>query len=66
MDDSGNIEPSQASLGRAGPDDEPADAWGSGQDDDQDYLESLEDFEQTSGEISDQLLLRCMADFDSH
>ncbi|XP_044202940.1 DNA-directed primase/polymerase protein isoform X1 [Thunnus albacares] len=69
MDDAGNIEPSQtpkqASLSRVCPEEEPADAWGNGQDD-RDYLESLEDFEQNSGEISDQLLLRCMTDFDSH
>lgn len=69
MDDAGNIEPSQTlkqvSLSRVCPEEEPADAWGSGQED-QDYLESLEDFEQNGGEISDQLLLNCMADFDSH
>ncbi|KAM7419330.1 hypothetical protein PAMA_016445 [Pampus argenteus] len=68
MDDAGNIEPSQtpnrASLSGACPEEEPADVWGNGQD--QDYLESLDDFEQNSGEISDQLLLKCMADFDSH
>lgn len=67
MDDAGNIEPSQtpnqASQSRA--EEEAADAWGNGQDD-QDYLEGLDNFEQNSTEISDQLLLKCMADFDSH
>ncbi|XP_036953850.1 DNA-directed primase/polymerase protein isoform X3 [Acanthopagrus latus] len=67
MDDAGNIEPSQTSnqarqssvcpLGSA-------DVWGDGQED-QDYLESLENFEQNNGDISDELLLKCMADFDS-
>ncbi|XP_030275799.1 DNA-directed primase/polymerase protein isoform X1 [Sparus aurata] len=67
MDDAGNIEPSQtpnqaqqSSVCAKGS----ADVWGDGQED-QDYLESLEDFEQNSGDISDELLLKCMADFDS-
>ncbi|KAK5865838.1 hypothetical protein PBY51_020077 [Eleginops maclovinus] len=68
MDDAGNIEPSQASnrapQRTACPEQEPADGWGDGKDD-QDYLESLDDFEQKSVDISDQLLLKCMADFDS-
>ncbi|XP_035855937.1 DNA-directed primase/polymerase protein isoform X1 [Sander lucioperca] len=68
MDDAGNIVPSQApnqAPQRAVcPEEESTDAWGDGQDD-QDYLESLDDFEQNSGDISDQLLLKCMADFDS-
>ncbi|XP_070769076.1 DNA-directed primase/polymerase protein [Enoplosus armatus] len=68
MDDAGNIEPrqapNQAPKSTACPEEESADAWGDGQDD-QDYLESLDDFEQNNGDISDQLLLKCMADFDS-
>nr|XP_019955886.1 PREDICTED: DNA-directed primase/polymerase protein [Paralichthys olivaceus] len=64
MDDAGNIEPTQAQQRTACPQEEPADLWGDGQDE-QDYLESLDDFEQTSAEISDQLLLSCMAEFDS-
>lgn len=68
MDDAGNIEPSQApklaTQSPVGPEEESADVWGDRQED-QDCLESLEDFEQNSGEVSDQLLLKCMADFDS-
>lgn len=68
MDDAGNIEPSQAPIqapqSTVCPEEEPADVWGDAEDD-QDYLESLDDFEQNSGDISDQLLLQCMADFDS-
>lgn len=68
MDSAGNIEPSQAPncapQSTVCPEEEPADVWGDGQDD-RDYLESLDDFEQTSRDISDQLLLKCMADFDS-
>lgn len=68
MDDDGNFEPSQAanqaSQSAVRSEEESADVWGDGQDD-QDYLESLDHFEQTSGEISDQLLLSCMADFES-
>uniref|UniRef100_A0A7N8Y6C3 DNA-directed primase/polymerase protein n=1 Tax=Mastacembelus armatus TaxID=205130 RepID=A0A7N8Y6C3_9TELE len=62
MDEDGNIEHSQASSQT--PEEESAEIWGDAQDD-QDYLKSLEDFEQNSGEISDQLLLKCMAEFDS-
>lgn len=69
MDDDGNIEPSQtpkeAPQSPVRPREESADVWGDGQDDQQ-FLESLEDFEQKSEEISDQLLLQCVADFDSH
>ncbi|XP_034058980.1 DNA-directed primase/polymerase protein isoform X2 [Gymnodraco acuticeps] len=67
MDDAGNIELSQASTPQrtACPEQGPADGWGDGQDD-QDYLQSLDDFEQKSGDIPDLLLLKCMADFDSH
>lgn len=50
MDDAGNFQP-----GRASPKDETPDVWG----DDQEFLESLDQFEQT-GEISDQLLLACV------
>ncbi|XP_034448872.1 DNA-directed primase/polymerase protein [Hippoglossus hippoglossus] len=68
MDDTGNIEPSQApnqtQQRTVCPQEEPADLWGDGQDE-QDYLKSLDDFEQTSAEISDQLLLSCMGEFDS-
>ncbi|XP_071359369.1 DNA-directed primase/polymerase protein isoform X2 [Trachinotus anak] len=68
MDDDGNIEPrqavKQAPQSTVCPEEGSADVWGDGQDD-QDYLESLDQFEQTSGEISDQLLLSCMAEFDS-
>ncbi|XP_062244460.1 DNA-directed primase/polymerase protein isoform X2 [Platichthys flesus] len=68
MDDAGNIEPSQAphrtQQGTACPQEEPAEVWGDGQDE-QDYLKSLDDFEQTNAEISDQLLLSCMGEFDS-
>lgn len=68
MDDAGNIEPSQApklaSQSLVCPEEEYADVWGDGHDD-HEYLESLEDFEQNSGEVSDQLLLKCLADFDS-
>lgn len=67
MDDAGNIELSQASTPQRTvcPEQGPADGWGDGQDD-QDYLQSLDDFEQKSGDIPDLLLLKCMADFDSH
>lgn len=65
MDDAGNIESSQtldqvpqSTVG-------PTDVWGDAGDD-QDYLKSLDDFEQNSTEISDQLLLHCMAEFESH
>lgn len=63
MDDAGNIEPSQAPCQvpqrTASPDE-----WGDGRDD-WDYSESLDDFEQHAEDIPDQLLLKCMADFDS-
>ncbi|KAM9363872.1 DNA-directed primase/polymerase protein [Symphorus nematophorus] len=65
MDDAGNIEPSQAAPKQAPQSTEGGseDVWGDRQDD-QDYLESLEDFEQNRGDISDQLLLECVADYD--
>ncbi|XP_075947399.1 DNA-directed primase/polymerase protein [Anarhichas minor] len=67
MDDAGNIELSQASNqapeSTVCPEEATDDVWGDGQDD-QDYLESLDDFEQNR-DISDQLLLKCMADFES-
>lgn len=69
MDDAGNIESSQKHK-PMGPqstvhtEEEKSDVWGDERDD-RDYLESLEDFEQKSEEISDQLLVSCMADFDS-
>lgn len=62
MDEAGNIEPSQtanfAHLGK-----ESGDTWGDSQDDLK-YAECLEDFEQKSGEISDQLLHTCMLELD--
>lgn len=71
MDDAGNIELSQlpnrateqSEQRMVCPQEHLANPWGDRQDE-QDYLESLEDFEQSSGEISDQLLLSCMAEFD--
>ncbi|CAJ1052347.1 DNA-directed primase/polymerase protein [Xyrichtys novacula] len=68
MDDCGNIElsqtPEQTPRSTVHPEKDSADVWEDAQND-QDFLESLEDFEENSGEISDQLLLKCMADFDS-
>lgn len=68
MDDMGNIELSQAPRqvlqSPACPDQASADPWGQDQDD-QDYIESLDQFEQSSGDVSDQILLNMMADFDS-
>ncbi|KAG7485189.1 hypothetical protein JOB18_005058 [Solea senegalensis] len=68
MDDAGNIElsqtPKQAQQSAVCAVKETPDVWEDRQDD-QDYLESLDDFEQTSGEISDQLLLNCVAEFNS-
>lgn len=68
MDDAGNIEPSQAPnrvpQSAASREGGSADVWGDGRDD-QDFLQSLDDFEQHTKDISDQLLLKCMADFDS-
>lgn len=68
MDDAGNIEPSlapgPAPQSLAHPEGGAAD----GLDDDRAYLEALEDFERTAEyteEISDQLLLQCMAESDS-
>uniref|UniRef100_A0A3Q3W3Z1 DNA-directed primase/polymerase protein n=1 Tax=Mola mola TaxID=94237 RepID=A0A3Q3W3Z1_MOLML len=67
MDDAGNIEPSpapnQGPKSPVCPEGESVDVWGDSQDE-KEYLTSLENFEQTSGEISDQLLLKCMTDFD--
>lgn len=69
MDDAGNIESRQEQK-PMGPqstthtEEEKSDVWGDERDD-RDYLESLDDFEEKSEEISDQLLLSCMADFDS-
>uniref|UniRef100_A0A3Q3EFV8 DNA-directed primase/polymerase protein n=1 Tax=Kryptolebias marmoratus TaxID=37003 RepID=A0A3Q3EFV8_KRYMA len=61
MDDTGNFEHSQAPNSRACPEEETPDAWGDEQDD-REYLESLNDFEENRGEISDQLLLTCVDD----
>ncbi|XP_061586449.1 DNA-directed primase/polymerase protein [Cololabis saira] len=64
MDDAGNFEPSQGTNGAAQRTLEPPGGWGDERED-RDYLEGLDDFEQNSGEISDQLLLTCAADLDS-
>lgn len=68
MDDVGNIElsqaPNQAPESTVCPEEAMDDVWGDGQDD-QDYLECLDNFEQNNRDISDQLLLKCMADFES-
>lgn len=68
MDDAGNIEPSQtliqAAKSTVSSGKESSEVWGDTLDD-RDYLKSLDDFEQNGGEISDQLLLNCMAEFDS-
>lgn len=64
MDDTGNFEPSQTGNQTPQRREEPPDEWGD-QQDDQDYLEGLDDFEDNSGEISDELLLTCVADLDS-
>lgn len=62
MDEAGNIEPSQtASFAHLGK--ESIDVWGDSQDDLK-YAESLEDFEQKSAEIPDQLLHACMLELD--
>ncbi|KAM9770474.1 DNA-directed primase/polymerase protein [Menidia menidia] len=65
MDDAGNFElsqePKQAPQSMAFPERRSLDEWG----DDQDYLESLDGFEHNTGEISDQILLTCMSEFDS-
>lgn len=67
MDDAGNIEASQTqnqTEQRTMGTEKPADMWDNDLDD-QEYLDSLNEFEKSSGEISDGLLLSCMADFDS-
>ncbi|XP_029912936.1 DNA-directed primase/polymerase protein isoform X2 [Myripristis murdjan] len=68
MDDTGNIElsqtPNQAEDSAADPEEAEGAEWGDGQDD-QACLEALEDFERQTEEIPDQLLLQCVADFDS-
>lgn len=68
MDDAGNIEPSQTlnqvPQSTVCSEKESSEVWG-GTLEDQDYLKSLDDFEQNCGEISDQLLLNCMTEFDS-
>lgn len=66
MDDAGNIELSQTdqTLQRTVDSEKTPNTWGN-ELDDQEYLDSLNDFEKRGGEISDQLLLSCMADFDS-
>lgn len=70
MDDDGNVEPSEAQTEVSQSPQCPgknycADVWGDGSQDDQELLESLEDFEQHREEISDQILLQCAAEFDS-
>lgn len=62
MDEAGNFELSQtASFAHLRT--ESVDVWGDSQDD-QKYAECLEDFEQNSGEIPDQLLHMCMLELD--
>lgn len=55
MDEAGNIEPSQT-ANTAHLEEEFLNVWGDSQEDLK-YAESLEDFEQNSGEIPDQLML---------
>lgn len=64
MDEAGNIDLSQSPDRQAavGVAKNRSDVWG---DDDEDYLQSLDDFELDSGEISDRLLLNCVTRFDS-
>lgn len=65
MDDDGNVEPSRAQAGSPeAPGKKCSAVWGGGSQDDQELMESLEDFEQHGAEISDQLLLLCAAEFD--
>lgn len=62
MDETGNFEPSQTPNNSERPVEAAApDAWGD-EWDDQEYLESVNEFEEISGEISDQLLLTCVDD----
>ncbi|XP_013863163.1 DNA-directed primase/polymerase protein isoform X2 [Austrofundulus limnaeus] len=62
MDETGNFEPSQTRNNSERPAEEATPgAWGDERDD-QAYLESLNEFEENSGEISDQLLLTCVDD----
>lgn len=66
MDDAGNFEPSQvphrAPQSSTCPLEESPVGCGDERDD-REYLESLNDYERSSEEISDQLLLSCVADF---
>ncbi|XP_008409909.1 DNA-directed primase/polymerase protein isoform X2 [Poecilia reticulata] len=64
MDDTGNIEPSQAPSSSMHLTEATPEVWGDEQDE-REFLKSLNDFEQRSTEISDELLLTCVADFDS-
>ncbi|XP_034044146.1 DNA-directed primase/polymerase protein [Thalassophryne amazonica] len=67
MDEAGNIElsqtPKQPSESEVAPE-VCADVWAD-REDDQVYLESLDSFEGDNCEISDQLLLKSMEDFDN-
>lgn len=63
MDDSGNIELSGAPAKQPSESQSASDNWGNSEDD-LDYLESLDAFEQNK-ELSDELLLKCMDDYDS-
>ncbi|PWA29373.1 hypothetical protein CCH79_00013989, partial [Gambusia affinis] len=56
MDDTGNIEPSWAPSSSTRPTEETPEVWGDEQDE-REFLKSLNDFEQRSSEISDELLL---------
>ncbi|XP_037118838.1 DNA-directed primase/polymerase protein isoform X2 [Syngnathus acus] len=64
MDDAGNIEATQTQK-QAAEYQEPADKWGGSAEDDQEFSDCLNDFELTSGEISDELLLDCVQGFHS-
>ncbi|KAM9818703.1 DNA-directed primase/polymerase protein [Syngnathus typhle] len=64
MDDAGNIEATQTPK-QAAEYQEAADKWGGSADDDQEFSDCLNDFELTSSEISDELLLNCVQGFHS-
>ncbi|XP_077381456.1 DNA-directed primase/polymerase protein [Festucalex cinctus] len=64
MDEAGNIEPSQIPK-QAARDQESADVWEGGAEDDREFSDCLDNFELTGNEISDELLLGCVQDFHS-
>ncbi|XP_019718044.1 DNA-directed primase/polymerase protein isoform X1 [Hippocampus comes] len=59
MDEEGNIEPSQAPK-EAAQDQESKVVWRGDAEDDREFSDCLDDFEMTSSEISDELLLSCV------